>query len=227
VERSFWLERWQAGQTGFHLDRVNPRLVEHWPRVCAGAPAPGRVLVPLCGKSLDLGWLRARGHQVVGVELSELACAAFFTENELPFERHAAARGLRFVGVGEARGVELLCADIFTLTSADVGAIDLLYDRASLIAMPSGMRERLAAQLAALTSAGTRGLVITLDYPPAERAGPPFAIPPAELRALLDASFVVEPLGSVDLLARDGEDRWQLSALHEHAFLVERRARGA
>ena len=39
--------------------------------------------MPLCGKSLDLLWLAAQGHRVLGVEISPLAVDAFFAEQDL------------------------------------------------------------------------------------------------------------------------------------------------
>ena len=39
--------------------------------------------MPLCGKSLDMVWLAAQGHEVLGVELAPLAVEQFFAENEL------------------------------------------------------------------------------------------------------------------------------------------------
>ena len=61
-----WLERWQEGRIGFHRADENPRLVQHHQRVLGDTI---RVLVPLCGKSVDLEWLVVRGHEVVGIEL--------------------------------------------------------------------------------------------------------------------------------------------------------------
>ena len=65
MKPEFWKERWVRGEIGFHQAEVEPGLVTH-----LGGLAPTRVLVPLCGKSLDLAWLATQGHQVVGVELS-------------------------------------------------------------------------------------------------------------------------------------------------------------
>ncbi len=82
MDAAFWLEKWQQGQTGFHAARPNALLVEH-----VGALRPGptrRVYVPLCGKSLDLHFLRSAGFdEVIGTELSPLATAAFFAESGL------------------------------------------------------------------------------------------------------------------------------------------------
>ena len=52
--------------------------MKYWPSLAVSA---GRgVLVPLCGKSLDMRWLEAQGHQVWGVEISRKAIDAYFVE---------------------------------------------------------------------------------------------------------------------------------------------------
>ena len=43
--------------------------------------------MPLCGKSLDLLWLRDQGHLVIGVELSATAFEDFCLENGIPARR--------------------------------------------------------------------------------------------------------------------------------------------
>ena len=100
--QSFWQELWlRESAPPFHLPQVNPHLIRHFPQLRL---APGaRVLVPLCGKSVDLGWLAAQGVEPVGVELSPQAAAAYFAEQNLtpqitrldldPFERFWDARG--------------------------------------------------------------------------------------------------------------------------------------
>jgi hypothetical protein len=59
MEPAFWHKRWADNQIGFHQAQVNPYLQTYWPQLQL-APA-SRVLVPLCGKSLDLAWLAGQG----------------------------------------------------------------------------------------------------------------------------------------------------------------------
>lgn len=79
MNEAFWHERWARNEIGFHLGEVNPYLLRHWPSLAL--PNGARVLVPLCGKSLDMAWLVEQGFTVVGVELSEKAVRAFLTSN--------------------------------------------------------------------------------------------------------------------------------------------------
>lgn len=59
MEPEFWHKRWSSNQIGFHLPEVNPYLQRFWPQL--GLAQGSRVLVPLCGKSLDLLWLADQG----------------------------------------------------------------------------------------------------------------------------------------------------------------------
>ena len=81
MQPEFWHDRWDRNQIGFHLQEVNPYLTRWWPslEVAQGS----RVLVPLCGKSLDLSWLAAQGYEVLGVELTQTAVEQFFGEQKV------------------------------------------------------------------------------------------------------------------------------------------------
>jgi len=109
MEPEFWIRRWEEGQTGFHLDEVNRHLQDHWPALAL--PADCGVFVPLCGKSLDLLWLRARGHAVLGVEISPKAVADFFAEHDLQ-PRHESRPPFEAWHVD---GLEILQGDFFDL----------------------------------------------------------------------------------------------------------------
>ena len=75
-EREAWLTRWREGRTHFHLNQVHPALMRYISQVQSGA----RILVPACGKSLELGWLKGQGYNVVGVELAEQAVSELFEQ---------------------------------------------------------------------------------------------------------------------------------------------------
>lgn len=194
VREDFWLERWARNQIGFHLDQVNPCLQRHWSAL--QLPAGARVLVPLCGKSLDLAWLAAQGLRVLGVELAEKAVEDFFAEQGLQAE--VAERG--DFKVYRAGALELWCGDFFAVGAADVVDCVALYDRAALIALPPALRERYAAQLTAILPSGCEGLLITLDYQQSQMEGPPFAVSDAEVQQRFASDWQLETLERLDVL---------------------------
>jgi thiopurine S-methyltransferase len=184
MEPDFWHARWAEGQIGFHQSTVNARLEASWSALAIDPTAP--VLVPLCGKSLDLWWLRDRGHPVLGVELSALAVEAFFAEARVartvtrqgPFE------------VSEGGGVRILCGNFFDLRAEDLAGVRAVYDRAALIALPRPLRKRYADLLAERLPAGARTLLLSFETTPPVESGPPFSVAEAEVRALFAASSV-------------------------------------
>jgi thiopurine S-methyltransferase len=195
MHEDFWRARWNRNEIGFHLPEVNPWLLRHW----AGEPGT-RVLVPLCGKSLDMAWLAGQGHRVLGVELMETAVQAFFAEQGLTPEISDNGR-FRCYRHGE---LELWCGDFFALRAEDVADCARFYDRAALIALPPALRERYVAHLAAILPTHCEGLLVTVEYDQALRDGPPFAVDEAEVQALWGAAgWSVALLERRDVLAEN------------------------
>ena len=179
MQAEFWLKKWELGETGFDQRTVNEILESCWPAV--EAPAGATVLVPLCGKSLDMRWLAEQGHAIVGVELSAVACQAFFDAIER-VPRVSTAGSLR---AWIAEPYRILQGDFLTATTADIGAVSFFYDRAAMVAMPPDMQPGYARHLLSLLPSGAAGLVNCLEYPPEDMQGPPFSISETRLRELL------------------------------------------
>ncbi len=158
-----WLERWQEGRIGWHEASGNRSLKRHW------SYAGRRVLVPFCGKSLDLLWLESQGNEVVGVELSEIAVRAFFEANGLRFRQ--SPDGRRFDALD--RRLSLVCGDYFEF---EAPAFDAHYDRGAIAALPREWRSRYAAHTSTLLAPGAVQLVIVLEYEQVLVEGPPFAV---------------------------------------------------
>ena len=195
MDAGYWRARWQRGETGWHRDAVMPLLQKHWPAL---APQPGtRVLVPLCGKTLDMPWLAAQGHRVLGIELAADAIAAFFADNGLPDTPEAATDGV----LHRAGAIDVLEADAFDVGAATLADCRHVYDRAALIALPPPLRLRYVQTLYARLPAGCRGLLITLEYPQDQKAGPPFPVHEDEVRALFAPAWQVTLLERRDILA--------------------------
>src|SRR3546814_2606060 len=66
------------------------------------------------------------------------------------------------------------CGDAFALDAQTLADCAAVYDRAALIALPRPMRDVYVGELHARLPVGCRGLLVTLEYPPDEKAGPPF-----------------------------------------------------
>lgn len=216
MDTDFWLQRWQQNQIGFHQGEVNSYLREYWSVLNVAAPA--RVLVPLCGKSLDMLWLMEQGYQVEGVELSSLAIEAFFAEQGLTAQQ----REIDGWRVWEYQRLRLWCGDFFALEKAQLGHIDAIYDRAALIALPADMRQRYAEHLYRLTAAAPC-LLVALDYPQEQMSGPPFSVSPAEVTRLYQGLYAgTDPLVNRDVLAENPNFRERgLASLREAVYRLQ------
>ncbi|MGE6791960.1 thiopurine S-methyltransferase [Pseudomonas guineae] len=199
MHAEFWQTRWSRSEISFHLAEVNPYLQRYWPAL--GLAEGARVLVPLCGKSLDLAWLAAQGYQVIGVELAQRAVEDFFTEHELQPVVSEVGAFRRY----QAGNVEIYCGDFFALSAQQLVGCVGLYDRAALIALPAPMRERYVAHLTQVLPAGCQGLLVTLDYDQGQMEGPPFAVADDEVQRLFAAHWQLQHLASANVLG----DNWR------------------
>ena len=184
----FWHQRWADNQIGFHQDTPTPLLLKHW--LALDIPAGAQVFVPLAGKSLDMAWFAAQGYRVLGVELSQLAIEQFFVENGLQPDIRESKYGRHY----SANGIELICGDAFALDAQALHDCVAVFDRAALIALPPELRQRYAREVYAKLPADCRGLLITLEYPQAERDGPPFSVLQDEVLPLYSADWDIELL---------------------------------
>lgn len=178
MDPQFWLERWQENRTGFHQSRITPPLEKFWPSL--ELPRGSRILVPLCGKSLDMIWLAQQGHTVLGVELSELAVGQFFSENGLQAATHDSPLGRHYV----SGPIEIIRGDIFDLDPVTLSKCTGVFDRAALIALPSTMRHDYVRHVYGQLADDYAGLLVTLDYPQSQMDGPPFSVDDPEVQAL-------------------------------------------
>jgi thiopurine S-methyltransferase len=217
VHPDFWHDRWRIGQTGFHQSSADGSLIRHWEGLAL--PKSSRVFVPLCGKSLDLLWLRAQAHEVIGVELSDIALQAFFMENGVAARR----RIVPPFDLYEVENLECYRGDLFDLTAERLGNVAAVYDRASLVSWAPDRRGRYVEHLTALTGARTQMLLVALEYPQAEMNGPPFSVDSEEVHRLFSPHHSIDELARRDVLADEPRMRARgLSSLAEVCYRLRR-----
>lgn len=176
MQPQFWLERWQARQIGFHEGAPNRYLVHYAPTVLTGA---SHVLVPLCGKAVDLIFLHQQGHRVTGVELSAQAVQEFASDNALT--AHTQQDGsICWHRFDELPQLQIAVGDFFDPRWSEVaGLFDAVYDRAALVALPGDLRARYGTRICSLTRPGARMLLISREHDTG--GGPPFSVPEHEI----------------------------------------------
>ena len=208
----FWQDRWQSQQIGWHRAEYNDLMLKHWPSL--NAPDGSEVLVPLCGKSLDMLWLAEQGYSIVGLEMVEQAIHTFFKENQLSPESTQFGKLVKH----SSPPFTIFQGDVFNLEAGTVQA-DAWYDRAAMIAIPPSTREAYVQQIRQQTKPGTVGLLITLTYPQDEKNGPPFSLSDEDVFSLFSQGFDVECLEIIDV--SDEKDRG-VSSVTSSVFKITR-----
>ncbi|RTQ98066.1 thiopurine S-methyltransferase [Halomonas nitroreducens] len=202
-----WLQRWREGRIGFHREAVHPSLKRHWPGL--GIQAGTKVLVPLCGKSLDMRWLASHDHPVLGIELAETAVEQFLAEGVGEVSRYHHDS----FAVCRQGSVELWCGDFFHFHIQQAAELGAFYDRGALIALPEATRQRYAFHLAQLLPPGARGLLISLIRAPGDQGGPPYSVDADEVETLFSPNFELRHLEDGDPEPGSGfrESVWALT----------------
>ena len=215
MEKNFWQGVWERNSIGFHQDEVHPFLVEQFTKLLTAGDST--VFVPLCGKSLDMYFL-AEHMQVIGNELSQIACHDFFSEQKLDYTQWQQGN---FTGYSH-QNISLLQGDFFQLTLQDIGDVDWIYDRAALIAMPPKMQQDYVAALSQFTNANTKLLLITLEFPDHELSGPPFPITHQKVTELF-SGFDIQLLQERKLTdGKFARRTFDVSYLKEKYYLIKR-----
>ncbi len=193
MDRSFWLQRWQSNDIGFHGREVHPLLVAHFNKLDVAEGS--RVFLPLCGKTLDISWLLSQGYPVVGVELSETAIEQLFVELGVSPEVSAVGPLKLYRG----NDIDIFAGDIFELTADVLGSVEAIYDRAALVALPGDVRARYAAHLTQITGRAPQ-LLICFEYDQNAMPGPPFSIGDEEVHRHYRDSYDLRSVARTEVL---------------------------
>ncbi len=187
-----WINRWESNRIGWHADQVNRHLVRYFDRFDLSIREP--IFVPLCGKTNDMLFLLENDLNVIGVELSDIAIEQFFSENNLDYAVTTVDKFILY----EGERIKLYCGDFFDLESKHLDHVRAVYDRASLIALNEGLRQKYVKHLSDIIEFDARILLLTLNYPQHQRSGPPFAVSNEEVSQLFNGSFDFQVLHCIE-----------------------------
>lgn len=214
MDKAFWLDRWQNRKIGFHQDHINPYLTKHW---SALEPDSGnRIFVPLCGKTMDLLWLAEQGYEVIGVEFSQSAVEEFFKEQSLAYQLTVNGK----LNSYQSENITIYQGDFFDLTAEVLGQVSVVFDRASLVALPATMRQAYCDHLSDL-AAGANMLLVSMEYDQAAMQGPPFSVPESEINQHYSKFYQINVLEEADLLSSSPQfSERGLQSLNEKVYKI-------
>lgn len=184
----YWLQSWELNHIGFNQNYPNTYMQQYFPLL--KLPKGARILVPLCGKSIDMLWMLEQGYQVLGMDISRLACESFFKENHHAYKEIKQDGQVFF----EGKNISLWVGDFFDLDAKMLGEVDAVYDRASLIALPEKSRQQYASFINDILSPGVKVLLIAVTYEQTKMQGPPFSVNETEVKILFSKHFSITKL---------------------------------
>ena len=216
MDTEFWIESWNQNKIGFHQREFNNHLINFWQQL--NISTDSLVFVPLCGKSLDLIWLKQKGHSVHGIELSQLAVQAFFDENNLDYILSQQIN----LPLWESERLSIWQGDFFNLTRNQLNAVEGVFDRASLVALPLMLRQQYAQHLKNILPHKAQILLVTFEYDQSNRAGPPFSVTQSEIEELYGDRYLINILFQQDVINNYPQFRDQgLTNIEEKVYLLK------
>ncbi len=181
----FWCKRFGEGVTPWDAGRVQGDFASF----VAARTQPLNTLIPGCGSAWEASHLADHRWPVTALDFSPTAVAC-----------------AREVLADQA--VDLVCADFFAWQPAQ--ALDLIYERAFLCALPRKLWADWGKRVAELLPPG--GLLAGYFFVCDQLKGPPFGILPEQLDALLLPNFECltdQPVAdTIPVFA--GRERWQV-----------------
>jgi thiopurine S-methyltransferase len=192
MDAEFWNQRWRENAIGFHEGKANSLLSAHF-NTLLGEPGH-RVFVPLCGKTRDIEWLLSQGYRVAGIELSKLAVQQLFIDLKVNPEISTLGPLMQYT----TPGLDIFVGDIFDLSASVLDQVDVIYDRAALIALPDTMRHRYAEHLVQISDSAPQFLIV-VEYDQREMNGPPFSVTGDEVRRCYDIHYDLTEAVSLEI----------------------------
>jgi thiopurine S-methyltransferase len=167
-----WKKRWDTGMTRWHQPDV------YWALQKYGGDyihKESRVLVPLCGKTVDIAYLTTKAKEVIGVEGVLQGVQEFMQEN--PNLQMEAAESKSIFDCFRGDKICLFCGNFFHFGPAVAGKFDVIWDRAAMVAINPIHREEYVQVLGSVLKPG--GVILLSGYvrPNGDvKLGPPFTL---------------------------------------------------
>jgi len=234
-----WENSWKNynGKPGFHMKTPNPCLLEYGELLFDNAHEHQKILVPLCGKTVDLILLQEMG-DVCGIEVVQTAIDQFAEENQVTWSTEDLLQSAvtKFVSLKATVGNTLMIAkqDLFNLpkgwsshsNSKSDGKFTCCWDRASLVAIAPELREKYVQVLLEELAPDATILMQVITYNKDQMQGPPYPVTPGDVEKLYGEHFDIELLDWKNITSK--HERWKknnpaLTNIFESTYLLRRK----
>ncbi|KAH9520178.1 hypothetical protein Btru_060220 [Bulinus truncatus] len=129
---SDWMHQWDSGSMSqFQVQHPHRKLEEHYDKFMLDRKK-ARILFPLCGHCFDMFSLADKGHEIVGIDCSELAIKTFFSNNKLEYHKESCESVKGSVFTNKDVAIKIYCCDLFDFKVDLEGQFDVVVDFGSM-----------------------------------------------------------------------------------------------
>ena len=206
-----WQDRWSTGRTQWHKTEVHASLMKYCDEYLIDGiiGGGGRILVPLCGKTVDMVYLARKRviSEVVGIDGVPKAIEEFIQEQSKEGFDFKEAEIVNGYTKQKGESITLITGDFFDITldvingdASNTLLFDGVWDRGSLVAIDPALREQYVNKIGELiVKPNGKYLLSTFLRPNNDTTtGPPFSIDETELRRLFGNKSWVDTITLLD-----------------------------
>lgn len=213
MEHAFWHDKWSRKEIGFHLSEAHPwlvRYVEDFP-----LSSDDVVFVPLCGKTLDIGFFLSQNVKVIANELSETAVAELFDDLDLTPAIESWGEGGK---VYRSDNLIVYVGDFFQLSESELVDVTVVYDRAAIVALPLEMRGSYGKKISEVCGQAKQ-IVMTLEYDQSVMSGPPFSVTRDEINSHYSHAYNIKEVIRKNIIEQEPRFKQKgLSAFYQALY---------
>lgn len=216
-----WTDLWKNEKQAWHSDSVDEYLMKYLERCGWREEAYFNVLVPLCGKTVDIKWLLDRGCRVFGVEGVEQAVEALFHQHNLTYTI-APLQHNDSLYQCESLPLKVFKCNFFDFPKYNTEKFEMVWDRGSFGSVQPCFRNKYVEVLKQAYASNFHHLISTLTYDQAEyTGGAPYSVDLQTTKQTFGDTISTELLERIECLeyARKSIST-SLTAVHRHIFLL-------
>lgn len=187
-----WLKHWEEGKTPGHKSEIDVNVKKYLKELTQENPSAS-ILLPWCGKSLDMQFLCSQGYSVVGIELSQRAVRQVFDENNIPYS--VTEVGEFAVYQAKDKKLKIIQGDYYKITPELAGTFDAVWDNNAFGSAQVENRHRYISVLAPLLKPNGQVLLANWEYGELVRDTYPFSLSSSRVKDLFQEKFEVRYLG--------------------------------
>ena len=191
MKQEDWEQRWKYSIVLFHEHNVHQDLIKYEDKLLP-SQTKLKVLLPWCGKTLDMLYLADKGHQVIGVDITEAPIHQFFNEHNLKYVSEKQGLVTKYQALD--KDITLYRGDMYQMDSTTIGKVDAVWDSGAFISSNPSQREEYIKAMVNLLKPTSKYLLNTFHYVSSTWNEVPYSITDNEIESYFGDYFSLEPL---------------------------------